>query len=174
MKLNELTDKPGARKVAKRVGRGIGSGKGKTCGKGHKGQKSRSGGGNVIFEGGQMPIYRRLPKRGFNNHKFKTEYQLLNLDRLQAAADAGKFEKNATLDAAALVAAGLVRQAGEPIKLLARGDLRAKLTLQVDKASPKAVEAVNAAGGSVQLNEPTAEAEAATETQSETGEGAPE
>ena len=157
MRLNELRDNPGAKRPRKRLGRGIGSGLGKTSGKGHKGQKARSGGAKAIFEGGQMPIYRRLPKRGFNNHVFRTEYQLVNLDRLQAAVDAGKLDAGATIDTVALVGAGLVRTTKEPVKLLARGELGAALTLEVAKASPKAVAAVEAAGGRVTVLEAAAE-----------------
>jgi large subunit ribosomal protein L15 len=162
MRLNELRDNAGARRGKKRLGRGIGSGLGKTSGKGHKGQKARAGGASAIFEGGQMPIYRRLPKRGFKNYPFRTTYQLVNLDRLQAAVDAGKLDASATLDAAALSAAGLVRSASEPVKLLARGELSAALRLEVAKASPKAVEAVTAAGGAVKVLEPS-EPEAAAD-----------
>jgi large subunit ribosomal protein L15 len=154
MRLNELRDNDGARKRRQRVGRGIGSGRGKTAGSGHKGQKSRAGGASATFEGGQMPIYRRLPKRGFKNALFRTRYQLVNLDRLQEAADRGKFVAGAVLDAPALAAAGVVREAGEPVKLLARGELKTALTLDVAKASPKAVAAVEAAGGKVTVREP--------------------
>ncbi|MEO1091963.1 MAG: 50S ribosomal protein L15 [Pseudomonadota bacterium] len=161
MRLNELRDNPGARKARKRVGRGIGSGLGKTAGSGHKGQKSRSGKGRTIFEGGQMPIYRRLPKRGFKNHPFRTFYQLVNLDRLQQAVESGKLG-GAPIDAEALVAAGVVRNAKDPVKLLARGALSAAVSLEVNAASPKAVAAVEAAGGTVTLLAPPPTAEAAT------------
>jgi len=160
MRLNELRDNAGARKRRQRVGRGIGSGRGKNAGSGHKGQKSRSGGASRTFEGGQMPIYRRLPKRGFKNALFRTRYQLVNLDRLQDAADRGKFAAGAVLDAAALAAAGVVREADEPVKLLGRGELTTALTLDVAKASPKAVAAVEAAGGKVTVREPAADAAA--------------
>lgn len=153
MRLNELRDNPGARKAKKRLGRGIGSGLGKTSGSGHKGQKSRSGGGSAIFEGGQMPIYRRLPKRGFKNAPFRTVYQVVNLDRLQDAAARGRFVDGVVLDAEALAAAGLVRSAKEPVKLLARGKLEVALQLDVAKASPKAVAMVEAAGGTVTVRE---------------------
>lgn len=162
MRLNELRDNAGARKRRRRVGRGIGSGRGKTAGTGHKGQKSRSGGASATFEGGQMPIYRRLPKRGFKNAPFKTTYQLVNLDRLQAAADRGRFAQGAVLDAAALAAAGVVRDAEAPVKLLARGELRTALSLDVAKASPPAVAAVEAVGGKVTVREPTEPAAPAT------------
>ncbi len=157
MRLNELRDNPGAKRARKRLGRGIGSGLGKTSGKGHKGQKARAGGAKAIFEGGQMPIYRRLPKRGFSNHAFRSEYQLVNLDRLQAAVDAGKLDAGGTVDTAVLVGAGLVRTTKEPVKLLGRGQLSAALTLEVAKASPKAVAAVEAAGGRVTVLEAATE-----------------
>ncbi len=153
MRLNELRDNPGARKPKRRIGRGIGSGRGKTAGKGHKGQKARAGVAVAIFEGGQMPIYRRLPKRGFKNAPFRTTYQLVNLDRLQQAADSGKLHPGAVLDADALAKAGVIRNAKSPVKLLARGEVTAALTLDVDRASPKAVSAVEAAGGKVTVRE---------------------
>lgn len=153
MRLNELRDNPGARKPRKRIGRGIGSGKGKTSGKGHKGAKARSGGGNPIFEGGQMPVYRRLPKRGFNNANFRASYQLVNLDRLQEAVNAGRLSADGEVDGKVLKDAGLVRSAEAPIKLLARGELTVALRLEVAKASPKAVAAVEAAGGAVNVLE---------------------
>jgi large subunit ribosomal protein L15 len=162
MRLNELRDNAGARTRRQRVGRGIGSGRGKNTGTGHKGQKSRAGGASATFEGGQMPIYRRLPKRGFKNAPFRTRYQLVNLDRLQEAADRGKITGATLLDAPALAAVGIVREADEPVKLLARGELRTALTLDVAKASPKAVAAVEAAGGKVTVREPAGEAEAAS------------
>ena len=164
MRLNELRDNAGARKAKKRVGRGIGSGLGKNSGTGHKGQKSRSGGASATFEGGQMPIYRRLPKRGFKNVLFAVRYQLVNLDRLQQAADKGKLAADATLDAEALAAAGLVRSAKAPVKLLARGELRTALRLDVAKASPKAVAAVEAAGGAVTVRELAGEGGEGVET----------
>jgi len=162
MRLNELRDNAGARTRRQRLGRGIGSGRGKTAGSGHKGQKSRAGGASATFEGGQMPIYRRLPKRGFKNAPFRTRYQLVNLDRLQAAADKGKIAAGTVLDAPALAAAGIVREADEPVKLLARGELKTALTLDVAKASPQAVAAVEAAGGKVTVREPADEVEAAS------------
>ena len=162
MRLNDLRDNAGARTRRQRVGRGIGSGRGKTAGSGHKGQKSRAGGASATFEGGQMPIYRRLPKRGFKNAPFRTRYQLVNLDRLQAAADKGKIAAGTVLDAPALAAAGIVREADEPVKLLARGELKTALTLDVAKASPQAVAAVEAAGGKVTVREPADEVEAAS------------
>ncbi|NBB69717.1 MAG: 50S ribosomal protein L15 [Alphaproteobacteria bacterium] len=161
MRLNQLRDNAGARRRRQRVGRGIGSGRGKNTGTGHKGHKSRSGGASRTFEGGQMPIYRRLPKRGFKNALFRTRYQLVNLDRLQTAADKGKFAAGTVLDGAALAAAGVVREADEPVKLLGRGELQTALTLDVAKASPKAVAAVEAAGGKVTVREPAGEAASA-------------
>ena len=122
MKLNELSPGPGARTARKRVGRGTGSGLGKTAGKGHKGQKARSGTATTTFEGGQMPIYRRLPKRGFKQ-PFRKEYVPINLDRLQAAVDAGRLDPAETVDVAALRRAGLVNKARDGVRLLARGEL---------------------------------------------------
>jgi len=149
MKLNELRDNPGARRVAKAVGRGIGSGKGKTAGRGVKGQKARSGVAINGFEGGQMPIYRRLPKRGFHN-LFAKDYVEVNLGRLQSAIDRGRLDAGAPIDAAALKAAGLISRIGDGVSLLAQGELGAKLSLTVARASKGAVVAVEKAGGSVQ------------------------
>lgn len=158
MKLNELAPAPGSRKPRKRVGRGIGSGLGKTAGRGHKGQKARSGVAVRTFEGGQMPIYRRLPKRGFKN-PFRKVYAPLNLDRLQAAVDAGKIDPAATVDTAALEKAGLVSMGGmHGVRLLARGELTAKLTIRVDGASRAAAAAVEKAGGTLELPAPPADA----------------
>jgi len=151
MKLNELSDNPGARRKAKRVGRGIGSGKGKTSGRGVKGQKSRSGVAINGFEGGQMPLYRRLPKRGFNNFRFRARYRAVTLGRLQTAVEAGKLDPAEPVDAAALVASGVVRRAPDGVRLLAGGALKAKLDLRVAGASKAAIAAVEAAGGSVTL-----------------------
>ena len=150
MDLNQLSDRPGALKAGRRVGRGTGSGKGKTCGRGHKGQKSRSGVALKGFEGGQMPLYRRLPKRGFSNI-FRTRYEIVNLDRLQSALDAGRLVAAKPVDREALVAAGVVRQSRNGVRLLARGELKAKLTIAVDRASKAAVAAVEKAGGEVVL-----------------------
>ncbi len=158
MKLNELSDNPGARRTAKRVGRGIGSGKGKTSGRGVKGQKSRSGVALEGFEGGQMPLYRRLPKRGFNNYRFRARYQEVNLGRLQTAVEAGRLNPSEPVDAAALVASGVVRRARDGVRLLAGGVLKAGLDIRVAGASKAAVAAVEAAGGNVTvLNAPSAE-----------------
>lgn len=149
MKLNELRDNPGARKSRMRIGRGIGSGKGKTGGRGVKGQTSRTGVALNGFEGGQMPIYRRLPKRGFNNVQFAKRYALVNLGRLQKAIDAKTLDASAPIDAAALQGAGLIRKGGLGVRLLAKGDLTAKVTIEVAGASKAAVAAVEKAGGQV-------------------------
>jgi large subunit ribosomal protein L15 len=150
MKLNEITDNDGATHNTKRVGRGIGSGKGKTGGRGVKGQKSRSGVAINGFEGGQMPIYRRLPKRGFNNI-FKSDFVVVSVARLQAAVDAGKLDAKMTVDAAALKAAGVIRRIKDGVRILSDGELKAKLTLEVAGASKTAVEKIEKAGGSVKL-----------------------
>jgi large subunit ribosomal protein L15 len=159
MKLNELAPHPGSRQSSKRVGRGIGSGKGKTAGRGHKGQKARAGGAARTFEGGQMPIYRRLPKRGFTN-PFRKVYVPLNLDRLQAAVDAGRLDPAQPVDLPALRAAGLVSNRRDGIRLLARGELSVPLTIEVDGASRTAIAAVEKAGGKVVLPAPKADAAA--------------
>ena len=156
MKLNELRDNPGARKRKMRVGRGIGSGKGKTSGRGVKGQTSRTGVAINGFEGGQMPLYRRLPKRGFNNYKFRTVFAVVNLGDLQRAIDAGKLSANGTVDEAALLDAGVIGKRRDGVKLLAKGALTAKLDLSVTAASKSAVAAVEAAGGRVAVKRPPA------------------
>lgn len=153
MKLNELSDNKGARKTRTRVGRGIGSGKGKTGGRGVKGQKSRSGVAINAYEGGQMPLYMRLPKRGFNKPN-RLSFAEVNVGRLQAAVDAGKLDAGKTIDAAALVEAGVVRRAKNGIRLLGVGELKSKLTLEVAHASAGAKAAVEKAGGSVSVPEP--------------------
>jgi len=159
MKLNELSDNPGARKERIRVGRGIGSGKGKTAGRGVKGQKSRSGVSIKGFEGGQMPIYRRMPKRGFKN-PFRKEFAVVNLGRLQQAIDDKRIDAKKSVDTAALMAAGLVgRRVGDGVRLLANGELKTKVTLEVAGASKAAVEAVEKAGGTVVLPEVKAKPE---------------
>ncbi|MGA1801549.1 50S ribosomal protein L15 [Rhizobium sp. HT1-10] len=150
MKLNEITDNEGSTHSRKRLGRGIGSGKGKTGGRGVKGQKSRSGVAINGFEGGQMPIYRRLPKRGFNNI-FKSDYVVVSVARLQAAVDAGKLDAKVTIDAVALKAAGVIRRVKDGVRLLSDGEISAKLTLEVAGASKSAVEKIEKAGGSVKL-----------------------
>lgn len=148
MKLNEIRDNAGARTNRKRVGRGIGSGTGKTSGSGHKGQKARSGVSINGFEGGQMPIHRRLPKRGFNNI-FRKQYVVINVGALQAAVDAKKIDAKKTVDTAALKAAGLVTKAKDGIRLLGNGEISAKLNIEVAGASAGAIAAVEKAGGSV-------------------------
>lgn len=151
MRLNELRDNPGARSPRKRVGRGIGSGLGKTSGKGHKGQKARSGGGiRPGFEGGQMPLYRRLPKRGFKNFRAK-DYVAVNIGTIQRAVDAGRLDPAAEIDEAALQAARLFKRRRDGVRLLAKGTVKQKLTLKVTGASKAAVEAVEKAGGSVSV-----------------------
>jgi len=152
MKLNELSDNPGATPSRTRVGRGIGSGKGKTGGRGVKGQKSRSGVSIKGFEGGQMPLYRRLPKRGFTNI-FAKEFAVINLGRIQKAIDAKKLDIKKPVDIDALLAAGLVGKIVDGVRLLAKGDFNAKVDFQVTGASKTAVEAVEKAGGSVTLPE---------------------
>lgn len=164
MKLNELSDNPGARHARKRVGRGIGSGLGKTSGKGHKGAKARSGVAIKGFEGGQMPLHRRLPKRGFNNI-FASEFVEVNLGRLQAAIDAGRLDAGQPIDAAALKAAGLFKSSRDGVRLLANGELTAKVNLTVAGASKAAVAAVEKAGGSVTIAAPAAPADDATAKQ---------
>ena len=151
MKLNEIRDNPGAHYRAKRVGRGIGSGKGKTSARGGKGQTARSGVAINGFEGGQTPLHRRLPKRGFNNKIFREDFKVVNLGRLQAALDDGKLKADGTLDATALVASGLLRRPGDGVRLLAKGEIRTAITIEVAGASKAAVEAVEKAGGKVIL-----------------------
>jgi large subunit ribosomal protein L15 len=153
MKLNEIRDKAGARKAGRRVGRGIGSGKGKTAGRGVKGQKARSGVAIKGFEGGQMPLHRRLPKRGFKNI-FRKAFNEINLGRVQQALDAGKLDAGATVDVAALVASGLLRRPKDGVRLLGAGELTAKVAFTVAGASKSAVAAVEKAGGSVTILNP--------------------
>jgi len=162
MKLNEIRDNPGARYVSKRLGRGIGSGKGKTSGKGVKGQSSRTGVAINGFEGGQMPIYRRLPKRGFKT-PFRLEFAEVNLGRLQAAIDAGKIDVSKPIDAAALQAAGLIGKLLDGVRLLGRGALTAKVTLIVAGTSASARVAVEQAGGSLEIRAPKKVAPVAAE-----------
>ena len=150
MKLNELKDNDGARKGRMRVGRGIGSGKGKTGGRGQKGQKSREGVSIAGFEGGQMPLHMRLPKRGFNNI-FAKDHAEVNLGAIQKAVDAGKIAAGATLDHAALQAAGLARGGKDGVRLLAKGALTTKLNFTVAGASKGAIEAVEKLGGKVDV-----------------------
>lgn len=158
MKLHEIRDNEGANRKKKRVARGPGSGKGKTAGRGIKGQKSRSGVALNGYEGGQMPLYRRLPKRGFNKPNAKS-FAVVNLGQIQGFIDAGKIDASAELTEDALVASGLVRRKLDGIRLLAKGELKAGLTITVTGASKAAVDAVEKAGGKVQL--PAAEAVAA-------------
>ncbi len=148
MKLNELRDNPGARHKSKRVGRGIGSGRGKTAGRDNNGQKSRSGVAIKGFEGGQMPLYRRLPKRGFNNI-FAKRFQVVNLGRLQTAIDTGKLDAGKPIGTAELIASGVVRRARDGVRLLGKGELTTNVDITVAGASASAVEAVEAAGGKV-------------------------
>jgi large subunit ribosomal protein L15 len=150
MRLNEIGDKPGARHARTRVGRGVGSGKGGTCGRGDKGQKSRSGVSLKGFEGGQMPLNRRLPKRGFTNVFAKT-YAEVNLGRLQQAVDAGKLDADAPVTAEALKTAGVVTHIRDGVRLLGKGELKAKLSVEVAGASARAIAAVEKAGGTVRL-----------------------
>ncbi len=151
MKLNELSDNKGARKERMRVGRGIGSGKGKTSGRGVKGQKSRSGVTDIRqFEGGQMPLYMRLPKRGFKKPNAR-KFAELNLGRLQEAIDAGKVDAGKTIDAAGLVEAGVLRRAHDGVRLLGVGALKSKVDIVVAHATASATAAVEEAGGSVTL-----------------------
>ena len=152
MKLNDLRDNKGARKSRVRVGRGIGSGLGKTAGRGQKGAKSRSGVSVYGFEGGQMPLHMRLPKRGFNNI-FAKDYAEVNIGAVQKAIDAGKLDAKGTLDHDALKAAGLARGGRDGVRLLGKGELKAKLALKVAGVSKGAREAVEKSGGSVELIE---------------------
>ena len=149
MKLNEVRDNSGATKNAKRVVRGVGSGIGKTSGSGHKGQKARSGASINGFEGGQMPIHRRLPKRGFNNI-FRKSYAIVNLGRLQGAVDAGKLDASKPVDAAALVGAGVISKARDGVRILAKGELTTKkVEIHAAGASKAAFEAVEKMGGKI-------------------------
>ena len=148
MKLNEISDKDGATHSRQRVGRGIGSGRGKTGGRGVKGQKSRSGVAINGFEGGQMPLFRRLPKRGFTNI-FAKSFNVVSVGRIQQAIDAGKLDAKSTIDLAALKTAGVVRRSKDGIRLLGDGELSAKVSITVNGASKSAVEKVEKAGGSV-------------------------
>jgi large subunit ribosomal protein L15 len=150
MKLNAISDKDGARKNPKRLGRGIGSGSGKTAGRGHKGQKARSGVAVTAFEGGQMPIYRRLPKRGFVKPN-RAEWNEVNLGRVQSAIDKGKLDAAKPVTIAELTAAGLVGKPRDGVRLLGKGELKAKVEFVVNHATKSATAAVEKAGGSVSL-----------------------
>ena len=157
MKLNLDKDNPGATKGAKRIGRGVGSGMGKTSGSGHKGQKARSGVSINGFEGGQMPIHRRLPKRGFNN-VFRKDYVEVNLGRLQEAIDAGKLDAKKPVDPAAMLAAGVISKLRDGVRVLAKGELTStKVEIHAVGASKAAIEAVKKTGGKIVVPVPVAE-----------------
>ena len=157
MKLNQIADNAGSRKNRMRVGRGIGSGAGKTGGRGGKGQTARSGVRIKGFEGGQMPIHRRLPKRGFRNTSFQLKLNEVNLGKVQTAIDAKLLDASATVDSAALVKAGLMRRAKDGVRLLGNGELKAKVNFEVFGASKSAVAAVEKAGGTVKILAPKRE-----------------
>lgn len=153
MKLSDIADNAGSRKKRMRVGRGIGSGKGKTSGRGGKGQTARSGVRIKGFEGGQMPLHRRLPKRGFNNI-FRLDYAEINLDRLQDAIDAKTIDIKETINAESLVKAGVLRRSKAGVRVLGRGEIKAKINIEVHGASKTAIEAIEKAGGSVKIIAP--------------------
>ena len=153
MKLSDIADNSGARKKRMRVGRGIGSGKGKTAGRGGKGQTARSGVRIKGFEGGQMPLHRRLPKRGFNNI-FRLDFAEINLDRLQEAIDAKLVDVGSVVNAESLVKTGVLRRAKDGMRLLGRGELKSKIDIEVHGASKSAIEAVEKAGGTVKVLAP--------------------
>jgi large subunit ribosomal protein L15 len=153
MKLSDIADNPGSRKKRMRIGRGIGSGKGKTGGRGGKGQTARSGVRIKGFEGGQMPLHRRLPKRGFNNI-FALDLVEINLDRVQQAIDAGKLDISGVVNGEALVKSGALRRERDGVRLLGRGEIKSKVTFEVHGASKSAIEAVEKAGGSVKILAP--------------------
>ena len=157
MKLSEIRDNEGATKARMRIGRGIGSGKGKTGGRGGKGQTARSGVAIKGFEGGQMPLHRRLPKRGFNK-PFRKDYNEVSLARLQQAIDAGKLDTKGTIDVDTLVKAGVLRRARDGVRVLGTGELKASVTLSVAGATKSAIAAIEKAGGSVTVLAPKAEA----------------
>ncbi|MCB2099034.1 MAG: 50S ribosomal protein L15 [Parvularculaceae bacterium] len=160
MKLNDISDNKGARYKFKRVGRGIGSGKGKTAGRGVKGQKARSGVTGIRqFEGGQMPLYMRMPKRGFNKPN-RAKYAEVNIGRIQTAIDAGKLDAKSKIDASALVEAGVIRRMFDGVRLLGVGDLKSKIDIEVAYATAGARQAVEKAGGSVAATEPRGDAKA--------------
>ena len=154
MRLNEISDNAGASKNRKRVGRGIGSGKGKTAGRGHKGQKSRSGVSLLGFEGGQMPLYRRLPKRGFKN-PFSKDFSVINLGKLQVAIDTGKIDSKKDINYKVLQQAGIVSKSKDGLKLLCKGALKEKVTIEVSGASKTAIAAVEKVGGKVIITDKT-------------------
>jgi large subunit ribosomal protein L15 len=157
MKLHEISDNPGSRHQRTRIGRGIGSGKGKTGGRGGKGQTARTGYRNKGFEGGQMPLHRRLPKRGFRNTSFAVKLNEINLGDIQEAIDAGTLKIDGALDVAGMIKAGLLNKPKGGVKLLGNGELKAKVNFAVWRASKSAIEAVEKAGGSVKILAPTAE-----------------
>lgn len=152
MELNQISDNAGARKGRMRVGRGIGSGKGKTCGRGYKGQTSRSGVAIKGFEGGQMPIHRRLPKRGFNNVS-RNEFDVLSLRDLQVLVDNGTFKAGDTVTTQALKDAKVIAKTSEGVKILSKGELKAKLSINVERASKAATAAIEKLGGSVTVQQ---------------------
>ena len=158
MKLNDLSENPGATKARKRVGRGIGSGSGKTAGRGVKGQKSRSGVAINGFEGGQMPLYRRLPKRGFTNI-FSKNFNVVSVGRIQVAIDAKKLDPKATVTLDTLKAAGIIRRAKDGVRLLSDGEITTAVTFEVSGASKAAIEKIEKAGGTVKLPAAPAAAE---------------
>ena len=158
MKLSDIADNAGSRKKRMRVGRGIGSGKGKTSGRGGKGQTARTGVRIKGFEGGQMPLHRRLPKRGFNN-VFALKFVEINLDRLQQAIDAKRLDASATINAEALVKSRVLRRAKDGVRLLGRGEIKAKVNIEVHGASKSAIAAVEKAGGTVKILAPATEEE---------------
>jgi large subunit ribosomal protein L15 len=160
MKLNEISDNEGARKGRMRIGRGIGSGKGKTGGRGGKGQTARTGVRIKGFEGGQMPLHRRLPKRGFNNI-FALDFNEVNLDRIQGAIDRGALDVQDTIDVEALVRGGVLRRAKDGVRLLGRGEIKAAVRFAVHGASKSAIAAVEKAGGTVTVLAPAKPAETA-------------
>jgi len=153
MKLSEIADNTGSRKKRMRVGRGIGSGKGKTSGRGGKGQTARSGVRIKGFEGGQMPLHRRLPKRGFNN-VFRLEFAEINLDRLQQAIDAKLLDADAVINAESLVKSRVLKSSKDGVRLLGRGEIKAKVNIEVHGASKSAIAAVEKAGGAVKILAP--------------------
>jgi large subunit ribosomal protein L15 len=159
MKLNEIAPKPGSTKKRMRIGRGIGSGKGKTGGRGGKGQTARSGVRIKGFEGGQMPLHRRLPKRGFRNTDFQLRLNEVNLGKVQTAIDAKLLDAGAVVDVDALVKAGLLRRAKDGVRLLGNGEIKSKVDFVVYGASKSAQAAVEKAGGSVKILAPAKEAE---------------
>jgi large subunit ribosomal protein L15 len=160
MKLNQIADRVGARKKRMRIGRGIGSGMGKTGGRGGKGQTARTGVRIKGFEGGQMPLHRRLPKRGFRNTSFAVRLNEINLGKVQAAIDAGLIDAKAPVDAAVMVKAGLMRREKCGVKLLGEGELKSKVEFAVWRASKSAVAAVEKAGGTVKILAPAKEEDA--------------